>query len=124
PVPALKRTHALGIPCQVRSDLPPIDGPVLVATANCLVHSSDVRRCIDTQSRLLSSTGEPLTLGVLDSTDATPDSVLDALDEVPALRANGVAHRVNDPKSASVAERALWSSLTTSADGLVDKFFN
>lgn len=121
PVPNLKRTHALGISYQLRSDQPPIDGPVLLATANCLVHSSDVRRCIETQSRLLSSTGGPLALGVTDSLAANPDS---ALDQVPAIKANSVALQVSDLESASIAERALWSSLTTSADGLVDKFFN
>jgi phosphatidylglycerophosphate synthase len=38
--------------------------------------------------------------------------------------ATGVAAPVNDPASAHAAERQLWSSLTSSADGVVDRFFN
>jgi 1L-myo-inositol 1-phosphate cytidylyltransferase / CDP-L-myo-inositol myo-inositolphosphotransferase len=98
-----------------------LDGPVLFAAANLLVQPADVRRCIETRSRLLSAAGEPLALGIVDSPEGTAPS---ALDEAPSIRAAGVAFPVRNRASASAAERALWSSLTSSSDGLVDRAFN
>lgn len=121
PLPSLKRSRALGIPFQTLSNLPAIDGPVLFATANLLVQTADVKRCIESGSRLLSTAGEPLSLGVIDQTNSSPDS---ALAQLPSIEAVGVAQRVTDQASASALERALWSSLTSSADGVVDRVFN
>ncbi len=121
PLPALKRTRALGIPFEIAPKTPQIGRPTLLATGNILVQPADVRRCIESHGRLVTAGGEPLTIGVVDSVQASPELTLA---NARSLRATGVAHAVTDAASARFAERALWASLTSSSDGLVDRWFN
>ena len=65
--------------------------------------------------------GEALSIGVIESPGSSPEA---ALADTPELRATGVARQVTDSASAAAAERALWTSLTSASDGLVDKYFN
>jgi phosphatidylglycerophosphate synthase len=121
PLPELRRSRALGIAYKTCSDFPNAERPVLLATSNLLVQPADARRCIETHSRLHSTDGEPLPFGVIDAFAPRAEA---ALSEASPVRANGLALKVTDRVSASAAERALWRSLTSSSDGLVDKFFN
>jgi hypothetical protein len=59
-LPSLKRTRALNIPFSVDDKAPMFDEGVLFAKAEILAHPTDLRRCIETESRLLSMDGEPL----------------------------------------------------------------
>lgn len=121
PLPSLKRAAALAIPFQSAPVAPALTGPALMASTNLLVQSADVKRCLQENARLITASGQKLPIGV-----APPDPLpsLGLLDSAPEIRAEGVACPVSDPATARAAERALWNSLTSSADGLVDKVFN
>ena len=116
PLPLLERARALRIPLEHAGQLPEFRNPTLLAAANMLVQPADIRRCIEERARLLSNDGEPLEIGMVEASSS--------LDEIPAIRAGGIARPVRDQASATAAERALWESLTSSSDGLVDKYFN
>lgn len=122
PLPRLKRTPALGITFQIASQAPTANHPVLALSTGVLVQASDLKRVIEQRGRLVKPDGTPLPVGVLDSISA---AALDSqLAHRPALTAVGVAERVSDPTSAACATKKLWASLTSAADGLVDKYFN
>lgn len=118
-LPPLPRSRALGIRFNISPSMPSLEGPVLLASANLLVQPPDVRRCIEQQARLLSSDGEPLDFGV-----GGRLSNEEGLQNSPTIPSIGVALPVRDSAMAAVAEKALWTSLTSSADGAVDKYFN
>ena len=120
-MPALKRTKALAIPVTVVKEMPPLSTTTLVATTSLHVQTADVKRLIQQGGRLLAKDGTPLPIGLLPSLSG---NVASSLDKLAGLKAEGVAYAVHDATSAQVAERALWASLTSSSDGLVDKFFN
>lgn len=121
PPPSLERTAALGIPVQVAPEPPASSGAMLVAGSGLLVHPADVRALVQQGARLTAAGGAPLPIGVLSRPGADWQA---ALDQAPALAAQGVAVRVTDAATARAAERVLWASLNCSADGFVDKFFN
>lgn len=121
PLPNLKRATALGIQFQVRASPPSATQSVLLASTSLLIQPEDVRRCLEDRARLITASGEKLPIGVALTGDGSP---MDLLLGMPAITPRGVACRVADPVSAQNAERALWNSLTSSADGLVDKVFN
>lgn len=120
-LPELNRSQALGIKFEIASDWPEIPGPTLVASANLLVQPPDLRRCMETRTRLLSNRGEPLPVGVAQRTASGGGLILDG---VPCTPAEGVACLVVDPQSARGAEQALWASLASSSDGFIDRAFN
>ena len=121
PLSNLERTNALRIPFQVAPIPPTFSEPVLLASTSLLVQPVDVRNCIQQSGRLVTTAGEKLPLGV-----AVPsgNSVPEMIESAPSLPAQGVAAAVLDHASASTAARLLWASMTSSADGLVDKVFN
>jgi len=121
PLPALERTVALGIPYAVAAAPPAPAGPVLVADGGLLTQATDVRALLQQHARLSTTAGERLPIGVLPRLETDWRA---ALDRQPALAAQGAAAPVTDLASARAAERMLWASLTSSADGLVDRFFN
>ena len=120
-LPDLKRTRALRIPICVESQAPRMEAPVFVASANVLIQVGDVRRCLAEHGALLSTRGQPLCAGLVDSIQADFEP---ALGSIPRLIPEGVACLVEDAASARAAEAALWASLTSSSDGFVDKVFN
>ena len=120
-LPNLRRARAWKIPFTVASAMPPLAGPILVAECGLLVQAADVRECLKRRGRLVSATGEPLPLGVA---VGTKGSVAEMIAQAAPVPAQGIALRVIDLASAKVATRALWASLTSSADGLVDRWFN
>jgi phosphatidylglycerophosphate synthase len=82
----------------------------LVIDGSVLVEPNDLKRVIEADGRLTTSDGAAL-----------PVRMAAASAPVSAL---GVAHAVTDAASAREAERKLWRSLGSSADGVVDRFFN
>ena len=121
PLPSLERSHALGIKVRTVAEPPVEHQPTLVAGTGLLVQPADVRAVLQNRSRLSTADGVPLPIGVLPQVGT---GWRDALNHLPTLTAQSVAARVTDAASARAAERALWASLTSSADGLVDRVFN
>lgn len=119
--PELKRTEALGIPVRLLETTPGIHEPTLMASTALLVQAADVRELLRTGGRLTTKDGTPLLIGVLNSLELPLGQALIPLRAWPTKAG---AHRVTDATSARIAERALWASLSSSADGLVDKVFN
>jgi phosphatidylglycerophosphate synthase len=120
-LPELKRARAWKIEFQQCAAPPVLDGAVLVATTGALFTKADAERLLAGGGRLHAAYGTPLPTGVVPR--FTGDWQRD-LDSLPPLRAFGVALPVTDAASARAAERALWQSLTSSADGFVDRQFN
>jgi len=109
--PVLSRADALGIQTKIVPARPELAEPALLITQGALVETRDLDQVIEHNAQLVSSNGERLPIGMSDSGSAT-------------VVAKGIALPVNDTLSARAVERALWKSLTSSADGIVDRFFN
>lgn len=117
----LKRATALQIPFHVAAKAPARDCSTLVVSSNILVQAGDVRCLLQKGARLASKEGVALPIGLLPAGDEPWEAALHGLS---AHEARGVARWVTDGPSARVATEALWKSLTSSADGLVDRYFN
>lgn len=110
--PPLPQSEELKIfSARVLATAPEFDEPALLISGPVLVEARDLERVIARRGRLVSSSGSslPVQMNTL---------------EPPAVTAEGVAIAVPDEDAARVAERQLWASLRTSADGVVDRFFN
>ena len=122
PLPELKRTAALGIAVQAGPKLPELSGPTLVLSTRALVQPADLKRVIEQRGRLVNADGAPLPIGVLGSLSTEP---LEAqLAKPPIVTSTGVAEFVHSHAAVAHATQKLWASLTSSADGFVDKHFN
>ena len=121
-LPPLKRTGALGIAFTSTAVRPELTGPTLVLSDRLLVQAADLKCLIARRGRLVSRDGTPLPAGVLAELSGRP--LEDQFSTLPAVPAEGVAEPITDAASADVAARKLWASLSSSADGLVDKHFN
>jgi phosphatidylglycerophosphate synthase len=121
PPSGLKRATALGIPFQIVREPPPRERETFVASSNVLVQAGDVRTLLQQGGRLASGNGALLPLGVLPSGNVAWDI---ALNQLPVHEARGIACCVSDRTTAHQAASALWASLHSSSDGLVDRFFN
>jgi phosphatidylglycerophosphate synthase len=119
--PALKRAAALRIPVRFESTADSLDGSTLVASSSLLVQTADVRELLRHGGRLVTAAGLPLPIGLLRPGDTPCEAALDSL---PVQVASGIAYSVMDPSAARDAQKALWDSLGSSSDGLVDKAFN
>ena len=143
PLPDLKRSNALNIPVTVVDALPKFSGPVLVSVANVLIQSADVRRCLEQKGALMTKENgginDFLGIGVLDAGDENNRGFLTAdrcrrsnkffaeaalESHLPKVQAQGVAHVIDGDGAARQANRDLWTSMTSSADGFVDRVFN
>jgi phosphatidylglycerophosphate synthase len=125
---------------------PKLEGKALVVKGNLLVQTRDVGRCLEAEGRLIGTKyplgrdpkikgatptipgAELLPLGVVDAGVIygfrSSDSIENALKQVGSVEAIGVASVIADNKGAKHAERALWATMTSSADGFVDRVFN
>lgn len=124
PLPGNSRTAAWRVGYEVvsRWDGGPTE-PTVVLRTDCLVQAADVRRLASSDGpvRLLDAGGRRLSAALAPAgAGAWEESVAG----VPTLSAQGVAHEVTDGASARLATRALWASITSSTDGLVDCWFN
>jgi phosphatidylglycerophosphate synthase len=120
-LPSLQRARDLNILAEISAVAPALSGPTLVAECRLIAQASDVRAVIAQRGRLLDANGEPLPMGVLSN---LPEDLGHALKPLPSVRAEGVAGIVSDVVSARRMEKALWNSLGSSSDGVVDKYFN
>ncbi len=120
-LPIVKRARALGVAFEVIREMPPIAEPMLLASTDQLVQTGEVKAVLAGRGRLQMSSGGQLPVGVADS---WLGSVTASVADAPAITATGVAQPIRSAADAQTAERALWASLTSSSDGLVDKWFN
>jgi phosphatidylglycerophosphate synthase len=120
-VPNLRRARALGISVQMAAETPDRNEVTLVASAGLLVKAGDVRRLLQSGSRLSDSSGRLLPIGVVPPGNGSWQA---ALELSPVVMAEDVACLVTDKPSAVRAEKALWNSLTSASDGFVDRIFN
>lgn len=120
-LPNLTRTWGLGISFEAKPRPPALEGPTLIARSNLLVQPGDIARVIEDQGRLATEIGEPLPLGMSTSLGPTLE---DSLPAEPIVPAEGVTRVVETREQARAATKALWASLTSSADGVVDVWFN
>jgi phosphatidylglycerophosphate synthase len=121
PLPDLRRTRALGITFDVIPQLPPLTPGTLVASTGQLLLDGDIRQLTRSTGRLVTANGTPLPAGRIDTTPTDPT---DPWKTLSAIAARGVACPVHDPASARAAGETLWASLSSSADGTVDRYFN
>jgi phosphatidylglycerophosphate synthase len=119
--PPLKRATSLGIQFRVDRERPGFEGPVLMANSSLLVSADDLRVLLRNGGRLDDLDGNPLPVGVV---VGPLDSIESAVATLPRMAPVKVAKRVVDAASARSAERALWKSVASSADGMVDRAFN
>jgi phosphatidylglycerophosphate synthase len=120
-LPPLTRAPALGVKFEVVRQAPVCTAPMLVATTSQLVSTADVRQVIRLGGRLVSTQGVPLPIGVTQGGFSSVESAWAALPSVPA---GAASLPVGNAAEAQTAERALWASLSSSADGFVDRWFN
>jgi hypothetical protein len=109
--PSVPRACALGIDMTLASEIPQLDEPALLVNGAVFVETVDLQRVIEERGQLFSADDAPLPVGMT------------ARDAAPVV-AGKVAVLVTDATSAREAERRLWASLTSNADGIVDRFLN
>jgi phosphatidylglycerophosphate synthase len=101
---------------------PPLDGRLMLnAESHVLVQAGDARRVMERQGRLGARDGTPLPFGVV---TAAPGAWPPVLDHLPTVEAEGVAQAIMDRDDVVAGTGALWASLQSNADGLVDRWFN
>jgi phosphatidylglycerophosphate synthase len=109
--PSVPRARALGIEMTLASEIPELGEPALLIDGAVFVESADIQRVIEERGQLFSADNTRLPIAMT------------AADCVP-VRAGKVAVLVTDATSVREADRRLWVSLATSADGIVDRFLN
>ena len=119
--PKLTRAEALGIAVNWAEKLPPLEENTLVASGQLVVQFSDFKKVLTEGGRLFSETREPLPCGVVAEWKSSQE---DSLPDQPRVFAAGVACVVKDGLSAAQAEDALWDTMGSPTDGLVDTHFN
>src|SRR5688572_15392654 len=115
-LPELRRTKSLRISVEVAPSAPHIEGRALVAAGNILVQTADAKRLLESGSRLLQK-GRLLPIGIVPTTTARAahHNIAAALEHSPTIEAQGIARLIENKSEALEAQRALWSSLTSSA---------
>jgi phosphatidylglycerophosphate synthase len=108
--PPAPRARALGIDITLASAIP-LDEPALLINGGVLVETADLQRVIEGGGQLFSAD------------DACLPVAMTVGNAMP-VSAGKVAVPVTDATSAREAERRLWASLTSNADGIVDRFLN
>lgn len=107
----LERASQMGLQPRFVSSLPTSPSTALLIEHAVLVEPRDLKRVIEADGQLTSADRSLLPVRM---TAAAPQPVV----------ALGVAYAITDERSAREAERKFWASLGSSADGLVDTFFN
>lgn len=120
-LPAFRRVPNLGIEYKMSAEVPAIEGPTVLANANLLVLDEDVRRAVEQRGRLVRFRGEPLPLGVAGRYEGNLEK---ALEDAPAVVAEGAAMVVDSEEKRKAAGKQLWLHLISPADGIIDRFFN
>ncbi|MEC8928626.1 MAG: CDP-alcohol phosphatidyltransferase family protein [Verrucomicrobiota bacterium] len=118
--PEVPRARALGVEWDT-ARTPQVKGPTLLIEASALAQAGDLQRLIAHGGRLATSSKTPLPIGMAEEWRG---SVAESLKGRRRLVAEGAAVAVCDRLSAAVAEAALWDTMGSSTDGLVDRYFN
>lgn len=121
-LPPLPRTTALGIAFKSVDAVPETSGPTLVLSTRLLVQPADLKALMRNPGRLVARNGTPLPVGVLKG--PLTEDLEEQLRPLPNIVAQGAAMPVVNKASVPAASRALWGSLASSLDGVVDKYFN
>jgi phosphatidylglycerophosphate synthase len=122
PLPPLPRTAASDIKFQSVATTPEVTGLALVLTTRLLVQPVDLKALLQNHGRLVARDGTPLPAGVVQGPVAA--NLEEQLRPLPNVVAKGVAEPITGAPSVPAVSRALWGSLTSSLDGIVDKYFN
>jgi phosphatidylglycerophosphate synthase len=109
--PLVPRASALEIDIRLTSAMPELDRPALLVNGGVFVETADLQRLIEEGGKLFSADDAHLPIAMTQG-----DAV--------RVTAGKVAMPVTDATSVREAERRLWSSLTSNADGVVDRFLN
>lgn len=110
--PALPRAEALGIQVSHMADAAgPQREPALLVEGSVLVEVRDLENVIAQKGHLVSAAGVPFPVRM-------------TLEHPKPVVAGPAATSIVDASSAAEAERKLWAALTSTADGLVDRFLN
>jgi len=109
--PSVPRARALGIDITLASKIPELEEPALLINGAAFVETVDLQRVIEEGGQLFSADEARLPVGMTTG-EATP------------VIAGKVAVLVTDATKVREAERRLWASLTSNADGIVDRFLN
>ena len=109
--PSVPRACALGIGITLVSEIPELDEPALLINGAVFVDTVDLQRVIEERGQLFSTDDARLPVGMTTG------------EAVPVI-AGKVAVLVTDASSVREAERRLWESLASNADGIVDRFLN
>jgi phosphatidylglycerophosphate synthase len=118
----LPRTVALGIKFQSVATTPEVTEPTLTLSTRLLVQPVDLKALMQNHGRLVARDGTPLPAGVVQGPLIA--SLEEQLRLLPNIGAKGVAESITSAASVPVVSRALWNSLASSLDGIVDKYFN
>lgn len=124
PLPPIPRARGWAIPFEVVPGLSHVTSPggaTLVVRTNTLIQAGALRELGENGVRLAAVDGTVLPVGWVPEGEGSPE---ERLAGVPVVPAAGLACRVSDAAGARQAERRLWDSLTSSTDGLVDRWFN
>ena len=119
--PKLTRAKALGTAVNWVEEMPPLEENSLIASGQLVVQLPDFKKVLTEGGRLFSETREPLPCGWVAE---WKNSLEDSLPDRPRIHARGVACAVKDGLSAAQAEDALWDTMGSPTDGLVDTHFN
>jgi 1L-myo-inositol 1-phosphate cytidylyltransferase / CDP-L-myo-inositol myo-inositolphosphotransferase len=122
--PATERAQHWGIIVQWVRQVPEISSRMLLATTSALVTVDSLRILKREGGRLTGDHGDPIPAGLITGPVPTNVSLDRALDLLPSVSSEGVGWRVIDRPTARAAGRALWDSVSSSTDGLVDRTFN
>lgn len=107
--PPTPRARALGIKVTLASAIPEFDEPALLINGAALVETVDLQQMIERGGQLFLADDTPLPVAMMAG-------------DAERVRAGKVATLITDATSAREAECRLWASLTSSADGIVDRF--
>ena len=119
--PKLTRAETLSIAVDWAEELPTLEENTLVASGQLVVQLPDFKKVLTEGGRLFSETREPLPCGIVVEWNGALE---DSLPDRPRVFAGGVACVVKDGLSAAQAEDALWDTMGSPSDGLVDTHFN
>lgn len=109
--PVLVRAGEMGIHASVVRAIPDLKEATLLITEPVVTEPADLQRVIESGGQLAGADGMPFPVKM---TGSAPYPVV----------ARGIAAVIRDAASARDAERRLWASLTSSADGIADRFLN
>ena len=119
--PKLTRAEALSIAVDWAEELPTLEENTLVASGQLVVQLPDFKKVLTEGGRLFSGTRVPLPCGIVAVWNGALE---DSLPDRPRVIDRGIARVVKDGLSAAQAEDALWDTMGSPTDGLVDTHFN